>query len=84
MNPRPSNMAMAQVCLARSARMRPDSGANLAIGSDRNRSKNPFSRSVDRPVAVFSVVNSAFCTMMPGSANSRYAFGEPPMAPPNT
>ena len=64
-------MASAQVCLARSASRRPDRGANLAIGSDRSRSKNPFSRSVDRPVAVFSVVNSEFCTMMPGSANIR-------------
>jgi DNA-binding SARP family transcriptional activator len=84
MYPRASSIAIAQVCLARSARIRPASGANRAIGNDRSRSKNPFSRSVDSPVAVFSVVNSEFCTMMPGSANSRYAFGEPPIAPPNT
>jgi hypothetical protein len=44
----------------------------------------PFSRSVDKPVAVFSVVNSEFCTIMPGSANIRYVCGEPPIAPPNT
>jgi hypothetical protein len=84
MTPVPSSMANAQVCLTRSATMRPDSGANLAIGSARSRSKNPFSRSVDRPVAVFSVANSKVCTMIPGSANIRYACGEPPMAPPNT
>jgi hypothetical protein len=84
MYPITSSMITAQACLAISARIRPDKGANLAIGSDRSRSKNPFSRSVDSPVAVFSVVNSEFCTMMPGSANIRYACGEPPIAPPNT
>jgi len=84
MYPMPTSMITAQACLAISARIRPDSGANLAIASERSRSKNPFSRSVDKPVAVFSVVNSEFCTMMPGSANIRYACGEPPMAPPNT
>ena len=77
-------MAIAQACLAMSATIRPASGANLAIGSDRSRSKNPSFRSVDSPVAVLSVVNREFCTMMPGSANSRYLCGEPPMAPPNT
>ena len=84
MYPIPSSKTMAQVCLARSATMRPASGANRAIGSERSRSKNPSFRSVDSPVAVFSVVNSEFCTMMPGSANIRYACGEPPIAPPNT
>ena len=84
MSPTPSSMTRAQACLAMSASIRPASGANRAIGSDRSRSKNPFSRSVDRPVAVFSVANRAFCTMMPGRANIRYAFGEPPMAPPKT
>ena len=84
MSPTTSSMTRAQACLARSASIRPASGANRAIGSDRSRSKNPFSRSVDSPVAVFSVANRAFCTMMPGRANIRYAFGEPPMAPPKT
>jgi hypothetical protein len=84
MTPITSSMRMAQACLARSATIRPASGANRAMGSERSRSKNPFSRSVASPVAVFSVVNSEFCTMMPGSANSRYACGEPPIAPPNT
>ena len=84
MTPSAISMTMAQACLARSASIRPDSGANRAIGSERSRSKNPFSRSVDRPVAVFRVVNSEFCTMMPGSANIRYAWVEPPIAPPKT
>jgi hypothetical protein len=37
MNPITSSMRMAQACLARSARIRPASGANRAIGSERSR-----------------------------------------------
>ena len=69
--PTASSSATAQACLATSAMIRPASGANRAIGSERSRSKTPLSRSVDRPTAVFRVVNSEFCTMMPGSTNCR-------------
>jgi hypothetical protein len=65
--PMASSSAIAQACLTRSATIRPASRENRAIGSDRSRSKKPFSRSVARPVAVFIVVNREFCTMMPGS-----------------
>ena len=82
--PTASSSATDQICFTRSATIRPASGANRAIGSDRSRSKKPFSRSVLSPTPVFNVVNRAFCTMIPGSANIRYSCGEPEIAPPNT
>ena len=54
-----------------SAVIRPASGAQRAIGSERNRSKTPLVRSVFRPIPTYIVTNSMFMTMMPGSANVR-------------
>jgi hypothetical protein len=39
---------------------------------------------VDRPTAVFIVVNREFCTMMPASTYCRESCEEPLIAPPNT
>ncbi len=82
--PTPSSIATDHACLTRSATIRPASGEKRAIGNARSRSKNPFSRSVDSPTPVFSVVNNEFCTMMPASANVRYSCGDPEIAPPKT
>jgi len=82
--PTTSSRAIDHACLATSARIRPASGANLAIGSERSRSKKPFCRSVLSPTPVVRVVKSAFCTMMPGSAKIRYSCVEPAIAPPKT
>src|SRR6185369_17282494 len=69
--PTPSSSEMAQTCLTVSATIRPDSGAQRAIGSDRSRSYTPLVRSVESPTPVVRVAKIAFCTMMPGSANCR-------------
>ena len=54
------------------------------IGSERNLSTMPFSRSCDSPAATMNAANVMVCAMMPGSNHSRY---EPPgalIAPPKT
>ena len=62
-------------CLTVSATIRPASGDQRAIGSDRSRSKTPLVMSVFSPTPVVRVANSAFCTMMPGSANVQVVAG---------
>src|SRR5476649_1396002 len=65
-----------------SPRTAPNSGAERAIGSDRNRSKMPFWMSVFRFTPMVREVNMMVGTMMPGRANSTYLPVEPAMAPP--
>jgi len=67
-----------------SATIRPDSGDQREIGSDRSRSKTPLLMSVFSPTPVFRVAKSMFWTMMPGRPNARYSDVDPEMAPPNT
>ncbi len=73
---------MAIECRTMSPSTAPNSGADRAIGSDRNRSKMPFWMSVLRFTPIVSDVNMIVCTMMPGSANSTYLPVEPAIAPP--
>jgi len=82
--PTPSRMPMAHSWRTTSAAIRPASGAERAMGRLRNRSNTPLLKSLFSAIAVFSVRNIAFCTMMPASPYSRYARGEPATAPPNT
>jgi predicted ATPase len=82
--PTPIRMAIDQTCRATSAAIRPASGADLAIGRLRKRSNTPLVMSVFSATAVFMLRNSAFCTMIPASPNSRNSLGEPDSAPPNT
>jgi N-acetyl-gamma-glutamyl-phosphate/LysW-gamma-L-alpha-aminoadipyl-6-phosphate reductase len=62
---------IAHACLTTSATIRPASGDQREIGSDRSRSKTPLLMSVFRPTPVFRVANSRFCTMMPGRPKVR-------------
>jgi len=67
-----------------SAKTEPTSGAAREIGSDRNRSKTPFSMSALRfcPSAIPPIASD--WPSMPGSSNSRYTCRSPPLiAPPN-
>ena len=50
----------------RSARVRPASTAERAMGSERNRSSSPLLRSVARPMAAPMAPNTVVCTKMPG------------------
>lgn len=82
--PSPIISSRAHTCLARSAVIRPISGADRAIGRLRSRSKTPLVRSVLSAIAVYMVMNRVFCTMIPGSAYFRYASGDPAICPPST
>src|SRR5215203_878894 len=50
----------------RSARVRPTSTAERAIGSERNRSMRPLLKSSARPTPVVSEPNTMVCTKIPG------------------
>ena len=50
----------------KSARVRPTSTAERAIGSDRNRSIRPLLRSSASPTPVVSAPNTIVCTKIPG------------------
>jgi hypothetical protein len=67
-----------------SARMRPPSTAERAMGRDRKRSMMPLATSSLSPVPVSAVENTTVWTMMPGTTNCTYWRLEPEMAPPNT
>jgi hypothetical protein len=54
---------------APSARIRPVSTAERAIGRERNRSMMPLARSSLRPIPVMTVPNTTVCTMIPGMTN---------------
>ena len=51
----------------------PTSADGRQIGSDRNRSKTPFSMSVRRVVPVYIVIMMTPCTRIPGSRNWMYS-----------
>jgi hypothetical protein len=56
---------------SRSATARPASGADAAIGIERNRSVTPFAASAVTAATVDSRPNSIVIANMPGSRNSR-------------
>ena len=67
-----------------SARARPASTAERAIGSERKRSTTPVAMSSASPTAVPMIANANVWTMIPAI---RYSWYEPPgtaIAPPNT
>lgn len=53
------------------------------MGSERKRSKTPFSMSVLTETPVYIVIITTDITRMPGSRNWMYSFGDPARAPPN-
>ena len=57
---------MTKASRTRSARVRPASTADRAMGSERNRSMRPLFRSSARPIAVFMAPKATVCTKMPG------------------
>lgn len=69
-NPTPVIIATTKTLRTRSAVVRPTSTADLAIGSDRNRSIRPVCMSVARPIAVFMAPKTAVCTKIPGIRKS--------------
>ena len=60
MKPTTSSRTIDHACLTMSARMRPLSGAQRAIGSDRSRSKTPLVMSVFKPDPTYIVTKNMF------------------------
>ena len=80
---------MTNALRARSAKVRPASTAERAIGRDRNRSMTPLDRSSVSPSAVWPAPNVEIWTIRPGSRKMMYlpsTIGGRvwPIAPPNT
>ena len=69
-NPTAAISAATKMLRARSATVRPESTADRAIGSDRNRSNSPLLRSVARPTAVPIAPNTVVWTKIPGIKKS--------------
>jgi hypothetical protein len=83
-NPTANISATTNTFRTRSASVRPARTAERAMGSDRNRSINPWLRSVASPIAVFSAPNVTVCTKIPGIRKSTYGTPGTWIAPPKT
>ena len=70
MQPTPSMTTSASALVAMSAKVRPASTAERAIGSERNRSIRPLLRSSASPSAVTKPPNAIVWTMIPGIRKS--------------